>query len=69
MSASRRSSSPSSKLSPKTLRTHPIVKPMEGEYAGCHRLRHGGLRVIYQWDKAQDTLVVLAIGPRGDIYK
>jgi mRNA interferase RelE/StbE len=47
----------------------PGVKPMEGEYAGCNRLRHGDLRVIYEWDRAQDVIVVLAIGPRGDIYK
>lgn len=47
----------------------PNVKPMEGDFAGCHRLRHGDLRVVYQWDKAQDTIVILAIGPRGDIYK
>ena len=47
----------------------PNVKPMEGGYAGCFRLRHGDLRVIFQWDREQDTIVVLAIGPRGDIYK
>ncbi len=45
------------------------VKPMEGEYVGCHRLRHGDLRVIYHWDRQQDAIVILAIGPRGDIYK
>jgi mRNA interferase RelE/StbE len=45
------------------------VKPMEGENEGCHRLRHGDLRVIYHWDKEVDVIVVLAIGPRGDIYK
>jgi len=45
------------------------VKPMEGDYEGCHRLRHGDLRVIYHWDKAADVIVILAIGPRGDIYK
>jgi mRNA-degrading endonuclease RelE of RelBE toxin-antitoxin system len=32
-------------------------------------LRHGGLRVIYQWDKAEDTVIISHIGPRGDIYK
>jgi mRNA interferase RelE/StbE len=47
----------------------PNVKPMEGDYAGCLRMRHGDLRVIYQWDRELDTVVVLAIGPRGDIYK
>ena len=47
----------------------PGVKAMEGEYAGCHRMRHGDLRVIYQWDRQEDPIVILAIGPRGDIYK
>ncbi len=42
---------------------------MEGDYEGCHRLRHGDLRIIYYWDKADGTIVILAIGPRGDIYK
>jgi len=45
------------------------VKPMEGEFAGFFRLRHGDLRVIYEWDKAQGTIVVSHIGPRGDICK
>ena len=45
------------------------VTPMEGDYEGCYRLRHGDLRVIYHWDKDADTIVILAIGPRGDIYK
>lgn len=47
----------------------PGVKAMEGEFAGLHRLRHGDLRVIYQWDQERDTIVVAAIGPRGDVYK
>lgn len=47
----------------------PNVKPMEGEYEGCHRLRHGDLRVIYHWDREADAIVILNIGPRGDIYK
>lgn len=45
------------------------VKPMEGEFAGYYRLRHGDLRVIYQWDKEADTIIISVIGPRGDIYK
>lgn len=47
----------------------PGVKAMEGEFAGLHRLRHGDLRVIYQWDRERDIVVVHAIGPRGDIYQ
>jgi mRNA interferase RelE/StbE len=45
------------------------VKAMEGDFEGCHRLRHGDMRVIFLWDKEQDTIVITAIGPRGDIYK
>ncbi len=45
------------------------VKAMEDDFDGSHRLRHGDLRVIYHWDKEQDTIVINAIGPRGDIYK
>ncbi len=47
----------------------PNVKPMEGEFAGYFRLRHGDLRVIYHWDKEADTIVISVIGARGDIYK
>ena len=47
----------------------PNVKPMEGDFTGYFRLRHGDLRVIYEWDKAQDTIIISHIGPRGDIYK
>ncbi len=45
------------------------VKPMEGDFEGCLRLRHGDLRVLYFWDQPADSVVVLNIGPRGDIYK
>jgi mRNA-degrading endonuclease RelE of RelBE toxin-antitoxin system len=47
----------------------PGIKPMEGEFEGHYRLRHGDLRVIYLWDEDSETIVVTAIGPRGDIYK
>jgi mRNA interferase RelE/StbE len=47
----------------------PNVKAMEGEFEGFYRLRHGDLRVIYQWDQEADAIVIFGIGPRGDIYK
>jgi mRNA interferase RelE/StbE len=47
----------------------PGVKPMAGEWAGFHRLRHGNLRVIYLRDRASDTIVIAHVGPRGDVYK
>jgi mRNA interferase RelE/StbE len=45
------------------------VKPMAGEWAGFHRMRHGDLRVIYMHDLSADTIVIAHIGPRGDVYK
>jgi mRNA interferase RelE/StbE len=47
----------------------PGVKPMQGEWKGFYRLRHGDLRVIYTFDKPNDTVVVAHIGPRGGVYK
>jgi len=45
------------------------VKPMAGEWAGFHRMRHGDLREIYMHDPSADTIIVAHIGPRGDVYK
>jgi len=45
------------------------VKPMAGEWAGFYRLRHGDLRVIYLHDRANNTIVIAHVGPRGDVYK
>lgn len=47
----------------------PGVKPMAGEWAGHYRLRHGNLRVIYIYDRTEETVVVVHVGPRGDVYK
>jgi mRNA interferase RelE/StbE len=47
----------------------PGVKPMAGEWAGFHRMRHGSLRVIFLHDSVADTIMIAHIGPRGDIYK
>ncbi len=47
----------------------PGVKPMQGEWKGFYRLRHGDLRVIYTLDPAHDAVVIAHIGPRGDVYK
>ena len=45
------------------------VKPMAGEWAGFHRLRHGDLRIIFWFDRRKDTVVIAHVGPRGDVYK
>jgi mRNA interferase RelE/StbE len=47
----------------------PGVKPMAGEWAGFHRMRHGDLRIIFLHDRVNDTIVISHIGPRGDAYK
>ncbi len=47
----------------------PGVKPRAGEWAGFYRLRHGNLRIIFLHDRANDTIVIAHVGPRGDVYK
>ena len=53
----------------------PNVRPMSSDWAACHRLRVGPYRTIFrvippELPEAPDgTLDVLAIGPRGDVYK
>ena len=47
------------------------IKPMEGKPEGRYRLRIGGYRVIFRYDRSGNLLivVVLEISPRGDAYK
>jgi len=47
----------------------PGIKPMAGEWAGFFRIRHGDLRIIFLFDRANDTIVIAHVGPRGDVYK
>jgi mRNA interferase RelE/StbE len=44
------------------------VKPLEGVKEGF-RLRHGDWRVLYRLDRAQQTIFVELVKPRGDAYK
>lgn len=44
------------------------IRPLQGG-GGLMRLRVGGWRVIYRVDGAENALLVLDIGNRGDIYK
>ena len=45
------------------------VKPMEGCSDGRMRLRVGGYRVVFKLLEDGGTLIIIDIGPRGDIYK
>jgi len=57
------------------LASSPNVRPMSGEWTGCHRLRVGSYRAILRAvppelpEAPEGTLDVLVIGPRGDVYK
>ena len=44
-------------------------KSLRGELAGLFSLRIGSMRAVYGLDTKKNVVVVLAIGPRGDIYK
>ena len=46
---------------------HPNVTKLSGPDA--YRLRAGDWRVIYELDDANQIIVVLAIGPRGQVYR
>jgi mRNA interferase RelE/StbE len=44
------------------------VRPLAGR-PGHHRLRVGGFRVIWKWSEDGTRLEILAVGPRGGIYR
>ncbi|MGA8849345.1 MAG: type II toxin-antitoxin system RelE/ParE family toxin [Dehalococcoidia bacterium] len=43
-------------------------KRLRGELEGLFSLRIGGMRAVYGLDTKKNMVVVLALGPRGDIY-
>ena len=43
-------------------------KRLRGELEGLFSLRIGGMRAVYGLDTRKNLVLVLAIGPRGDIY-
>jgi len=52
------------------LRSKPYSgKRLRGELEGLFSLRIGGMRAVYGVDTKTNVVVVLAIGPRGDIYR
>ena len=54
----------------KALESNPHVgKPLAGSWKGCHSLRVGVYRIIYQIEKSILTVYVLDIGHRREIYR
>lgn len=56
--------------------THQSVKKMKGDRSSCWRLRIGSYRAIFKVvadekdpEKQLLVLLVLTVGPRGDVYK
>ena len=47
----------------------PNIKRLHGELAGLYRYRVASLRVVYSVEEEKITVVIVAIGSRGDIYK
>ena len=43
------------------------IKPLKG-YKGYYRLRVGGWRIIFVY-KDNETILILKIAPRGEVYK
>jgi mRNA interferase RelE/StbE len=43
------------------------VKPLSGEFEGLFRLRIGSHRVIF--DETADTITILRVGHRSDVYR
>ena len=48
---------------------HPQTKQMKGYEGGIYRLRIGNFRVIYEIIDDRLLIIVVRIGPRGDVYK
>jgi mRNA interferase RelE/StbE len=48
---------------------HRVGKPLRGEADGTWSLRRGEFRVLYRLDSEDQTVHVVAIGHRRDIYR
>lgn len=52
------------------LSINPLLgKPLKGELSEYRRVRIGGYRIIYRFEKDSKTILIDNVGPRGDIYK
>ncbi|MDF0728772.1 type II toxin-antitoxin system RelE/ParE family toxin [Cytobacillus sp. S13-E01] len=47
----------------------PNVKPLEGSNHDDFRIRIGSLRLLYRLHNDTLIIIILDLGPRGDIYK
>ncbi len=45
------------------------TKSLSGIHKGRRRYRVGGIRVVYEVDSENRTVNIIAILPRGDVYK
>jgi len=45
------------------------IKRLHGELTGLYCYRAGSIRIIYKVFEEQITVIIIAIGSRGDIYK
>ncbi|MDP3028064.1 MAG: type II toxin-antitoxin system RelE/ParE family toxin [Deltaproteobacteria bacterium] len=47
----------------------PHIKRLRGTQEGKYRYAVGDLRIVYSVNVEEKTILIEAIGPRGDIYK
>lgn len=45
------------------------IKRLRGRHDGKYRYAVGDLRIVYRVNVEEKTILIEAIGPRGDIYK
>jgi mRNA interferase RelE/StbE len=45
-----------------------LGKPLHGEFKGLYRYRYGRYRVLYAIDRKENTLLILRVGKRKEIY-
>ena len=48
---------------------HSNIKRLHGKLNGLYRYRIGQIRIVYRIKKADNMVVILAIAPRGEMYK
>lgn len=47
----------------------PNIKRLHGELNGLYRYRIASLRLVFKVEENESTVIIVAIGSRGDIYK